>query len=99
MKYSLSILALLLFSCAGVNTVVTLGDGNYYVASSGTMGWSSGGEQKAKSISKAEEFCKEKGKVLKIIKSSDSGAGGFGKISTGDVEFTCQKESWIEKLF
>ena len=80
---------LIISSCAGVDSDVSMGENRYFVASSGTMGWSSGGEQKAKSIQNAEEFCMNKGKKLEVIKSSDSGNGAYGKISTGQVEFKC----------
>ena len=90
MKKSLLVITVLVIaSCAGVSDVVSAGKDTYLVANSGTMGWSSGGEQKAKALRKAEDFCNKNGGKLEVIKSYDSGAGGFGKISSAEVEFRC----------
>jgi len=75
--------------CAGVTDVTATGGDSYMVASHGTMGWSSGGAQKAKAFTEANEFCKSQGKKLEAISSSDSGNGGFGKISSAEVSFRC----------
>jgi hypothetical protein len=50
------------------------------VANRGTMGWSSGPAQKAAAFEEAADCCKGIGKVLQVIKASDSGNSGFGKI-------------------
>jgi len=75
--------------CAGVTDVVATGPDSYMVASHGTMGWSSGPAQKAAAFSKADTFCKQQGKVVQVITATDSGNGGFGKISSGEVDFKC----------
>lgn len=87
--YVIFILSFALTACAGVNDVVSSGGDTYMVASHGTMGWSSGPAQKAKAMNQANEFCQSKGKQMQIISSSDSGNGGFGKISEGEVSFSC----------
>lgn len=80
-----------LTGCAGVTEVVQSGNNTYFVASHGTMGWSSGGAQKADAITKANEYCQSKSQQMEIITASDSGNGGFGKISSAEVHFRCVK--------
>ena len=89
MKRMLCLLALSAVGCAGVTEVVPSGNDTYFVASHGTMGWSSGGAQKAAAIVKANEFCQNQSKQMEIVSASDSGNGGFGKISSGEVHFKC----------
>ena len=86
---TLVILSLLISGCAGVTDVVPTGKDTYMVASHGTMGWSSGGAQKAQAFTQANEFCQKMGKVVEVISTSDSGNGGFGKISSGQIDFKC----------
>ena len=81
-----------LSACAGVSSVVSMGEGKYFLAKSGTMGWSSGGQQKAKALAEAEAFCMTQNGYVKLIESNDSGAGGYGKISSADIEFECASE-------
>jgi hypothetical protein len=84
------ILALtLLAGCAGVTDVVSTGPDTYMVASHSTMGWSSGGAQKAKAFQEADAFCKGLGKHMQTINTTET-AGGFGKIAGGEVEFRCE---------
>ena len=78
-----------LASCAGVTDVVSTGKDTYMIASHGTMGWSSGGAQKAQAFTQANEFCQKMGKVVEMINSNDSGNGGFGKISSAEISFKC----------
>ncbi len=54
-----------------------------------TMGWSSGPTEKAKALQKAAEYCNGMGKELQTISANDSGPGGFGKISSAEVQFRC----------
>lgn len=81
--------ALLLAGCAGMTDVVSTGPDTYLLAGHGTMGWSSGGAQRAKVIQQAGDYCRERNKRLEIIESRDTGTGGFGKIASGEVEFRC----------
>lgn len=90
--FSLPLLAILIGGCAGVTDVVPTGKDTYMVASHGTMGWSSGGAQKAKAFTQANEFCQKTGKTLEVISTNDSGNGGFGKISAGQIDFKCVKQ-------
>jgi hypothetical protein len=76
-------------SCAGSNHVVPTGQGTYMIAEHGTMGWSSGPAQKAKAFEEAQAYCQQTGKQLETISATDSGAGGFGKISSAEVQFRC----------
>ena len=55
------------------------------------MGWSSGTAQKAAAFQEADEFRKAKGKAVQAITATDSGNGGFGKISSGEADFRCVK--------
>jgi hypothetical protein len=80
----------LIAGCAGVTDVVSTGPDTYMVASHSTMGWSSGGAQKAKAFQEADAFCKALGKQVQTINSTET-AGGFGKIAGGEVEFRCIK--------
>jgi len=80
---------LLVSACGGVTDVVSTGPDTYMVASHSTMGWSSGPAQKAAAFEEANDYCKGLGKVMQVIKASDSGNGGFGKISSGEVDFRC----------
>ena len=80
-----------LAGCAGVTDVVQTGNDTYFVASHGTMGWSSGGAQKASAINKANEYCQSESKQIEIINATDTGNGSFGKISSGEVHFRCVK--------
>jgi hypothetical protein len=79
----------LLVSCAGVTDVVSTGKDTYMIASHGTMGWSSGGVQKAQAFTQANEFCQKMGKTVEVINSKDSGNGSFGKISSAEISFKC----------
>jgi hypothetical protein len=81
--------SLTFFGCAGVTDVVSTGPDTYMIASHGTMGWSSGPAQKAQAFTQANEYCKKIGKTLQVISSKDSGNGGFGVISSGEVTFKC----------
>ena len=76
--------------CAGITDVVSTGPDTYLIASHGTMGWSSGGAQKAKAFKEASDYCKKLGKQMHPINASET-AGGFGKIAAGEVEFRCIK--------
>lgn len=84
----------LVSACAGVTGVVSTGPGTYMVASHGTMGWSSGGAQRAKAFQDAEAFCKNEGKQFQPIGSREE-PSGFGKIASGEVEFRCIKAESI----
>ncbi len=76
-------------SCAGTtNQVVPTGHDTYMIASHGTMGWSSGGAQKAKAFQEANAFCQSKGKEVETVNQNQS-EGGFGKIASADIEFRC----------
>ena len=81
----------LVAGCAGVTDVVSTGPDTYIVASHGVMGWSSGGAQKAKAFQEANDYCKNLGKQMQPIKTTDTGGGGFGQIAAGEVEFRCLK--------
>jgi len=74
--------------CAGVTDVVPTGPDTYMVASHGTMGWSSGGAQKAKAYQQAAGFCKAKSLQMQTIGAKES-PSGFGQIASGEVEFKC----------
>ncbi|WP_293604950.1 hypothetical protein [Polaromonas sp. UBA4122] len=76
--------------CAGVTDVVSTGPDTYMVASHGTMGWSSGGAQKAKAFQEADNYCKNLGKQFQSIGTKES-PSGFGQIASGEVEFRCVK--------
>jgi len=80
---------LILAGCAGATHVVPTGSGTYMVAAHGTMGWSSGPAQKAKAFEEAAAYCKQSGKQLETIDATDTGAGGFGKVSSAEVHFRC----------
>jgi hypothetical protein len=80
----------LIAGCAGTTDVVSTGPDTYIVASHGTMGWSSGGAQKAKAFQQADAYCKNLGKQMLPINANET-AGGFGKIAAGEVEFRCLK--------
>ena len=81
---------LILAGCAGVTDVVSTGSNTYMVASHGTMGWSSGGAQRAKAYQQATEFCQTKGMQMQSIGTKET-PSGFGKIASGEVEFRCVK--------
>jgi hypothetical protein len=82
-----------LAGCAGVTDVVPVGDGVFMVANHGVMGWSSGPAQKAAALQKAGEYCNGKGLELQTISATDSGPGGFGKISSAEVQFRCVSQA------
>lgn len=86
---AISLACVALAACAGSTNVVPEGRDAYMVASHGTMGWSSGPAQKAKALEEAGAYCQKLGKQMEPISESDSGAGGFGKISSGEVHFRC----------
>ncbi|MCA8018101.1 hypothetical protein [Burkholderia metallica] len=82
-----------LVGCAGTTDVVSTGPDSYMVASHGTMGWSSGPAQKASAFEKASAYCGRSGKEMEVIQSGDSGTGGFGRISSAEVDFRCVPRS------
>ena len=86
-RIGISVFALLV-GCAGVTDVVPVGQDTFMIASHGVMGWSSAGAQKAKAFQAAAEYCKNLGKELQPIRTSET-PGGFGKIAAGEVEFRC----------
>jgi len=82
-------LSSLIIGCAGVTDVVSTGPDTYMVASHGTMGWSSGPAQKAQAFTQATDYCQKMDKTMQVINARDSGNGGFGVISSGEVSFKC----------
>jgi hypothetical protein len=68
--------------------VVPTGHDRYMVANHGTMGWSSGGAQKAKAFQEANAFCKSKGKEVETVNEHETDSG-FGRIASADIEFRC----------
>ena len=83
------VMATIITGCAGVTHVVPTGPETYMIASHGTMGWSSGPAQRAAALEKASAYCKGLRKQLDTISATDTGAGGFGKISGAEVNFRC----------
>jgi hypothetical protein len=81
--------AIALASCAGTTHVVSTGADTYMIAAHSVVGWSSGPAQKATAFEEAEAYCKQSGKQLETIDATDTGAGGFGKISSAEVHFRC----------
>ena len=82
-------LMVIVTGCAGTtNEVVPTGHDTYMVANHGTMGWSSGGAQKAKAFQEANAFCSSKGKEVETVNEHET-EGGFGKIASADIEFRC----------
>ena len=75
--------------CAGTTHVVSTGADTYLIAAHSVMGWSSGPAQKATAFEEAEAYCKQSGKEVQTIEATDTGAGGFGKISSAEVHFRC----------
>lgn len=88
-KILIALTALAVTGCAGDTSVVRTGPDTFMVAKHGVMGWSSGPAQKAAAYSEADQYCAQKGEVIKPISSTDSGPGGFGKISSAEVDFRC----------
>ena len=86
---TLSLVIALLTGCAGITDVVSTGADTYMIASHSTMGWSSGPAQKAQAFTQANDYCQKMGKTMQIISARDSGNGGFGFISSGEVTFKC----------
>lgn len=86
---SAALLSIALAACASSTSVVPEGHDTYMVANQSVMGWSSGPAQKAKALKEAEAYCQKQGKQSEPISEIDSGAGGFGKISSGEVHFRC----------
>jgi hypothetical protein len=80
---------LVLVGCASTSHVVPTGSDTFMVAAHGTMGYSSGPEQKAKAFEEAAAYCKLSGKELETISATDTGAGVWGKISSAEVHFRC----------
>ena len=89
MKRALLICAAMLAGCAGVTDVVSTGPDTFLVASHGTMGWSSGGAQKAAAIQKAADYCRGMSKQLQLVSARETNGGGFGQIAAGEAEFRC----------
>jgi hypothetical protein len=74
--------------CAGTTHVVPTGPDTYIVANHGTMGWSSGGAQKAKAFEEANADCKSVGRQMQSIATNET-PGGFAQIASGEIEFRC----------
>jgi hypothetical protein len=89
MRNPILVICFALTACAGATNVVPEGHDTYMIASHGTMGWSSGSAQKAKALEEADAYCKQLGKQMDVTNESDTGPGGFGKISSGEVHFRC----------
>ena len=89
MRRTFAALVVTLAGCAGVTDVVSTGPDTFLVASHGTMGWSSGGAQKAAAIQKATEYCRGVGKQLQLVSARETNGGGFGQIAAGEAEFRC----------
>ena len=79
-------MCLVLAACASTSKVVP---DTYTAASHATKGWSSGPEQVAKAVEEADAYCERHGKQVDVVSESDSGPGGFGKTSSGEVHFRC----------
>ncbi len=81
-----------LFGCATVTHVVPTGPDSYMVATHGTMGGSSAGEQKAKAFDEASAYCRGLGRELEPtdVAQTDS---GLVKIASAEVHFRCVNHS------
>jgi len=76
-------------ACTSVTDVVPTGQDTYSVASHDQMGLRSGPEHRAKALQRALEYCNVLGKQLETIGATDSGAGGFGTVTSAQVQFRC----------
>ena len=90
MKKLLLIYVVLLTSCAGQSKVIPTGNDTYIISSQSVMGWSSGDEQKTQAYEEANKYCQSQSKKLETVSTNDSGAGGFGRISSAQVSFKCK---------
>ena len=90
MKKQLLILAILLTGCAGQSKIIPTGNDTYLISSHGVMGYSSGDEQKVQAYEEANKFCQSQGKKIETVYANDSGAGGYGRISSAQVNFRCK---------
>jgi hypothetical protein len=76
-------------ACTTVTDVIPTGQDTYAVTSHDQMGWTSGPDQRAKALQRALEYCSGLGKQLETIGTTDSGASGFGTVSSAQVQFRC----------
>ena len=81
-----------LAGCAGVTHVVSTGPDSYMIATHGSMGGSSAGEQKARAFDEANAYCRGLGKELEPTNVTETDSG-LAKIASAEVHFRCISHS------
>jgi hypothetical protein len=82
-------LAMCLSACGTVIGPTPFGDDTYTFASSGVMGWGSGGGQKARVLRAANDFCLKQGKGFEVIETLQVDSA-FGKAPTAELRIRCK---------
>jgi len=81
----------LLMSCASNSGIVSIGDGEYFVAKQASTGFPGTGGIKTDALKEASEYCKSQNKSLDII-DLDENEGPFvlGKYPRVELTFKCE---------
>jgi hypothetical protein len=86
----LSLMAVLV-GCASNSGVVATGAGTYMVSRQAATGFAGLGKLKAEALREAGDFCREGGKTVQLLKSTESEPpyvlGNYPRV---EIEFTCQ---------
>lgn len=80
---------LLLSACANTSGVVPLGDDSYLISRSEKGFDVTGSAVKADAIKEANEYCKSKGKNIKILKATQKDMVPFKSDAQAEIEFKC----------
>lgn len=83
-----ALVALALAACQSVSDVVPVGGGNYMVGSEVRGGFSSWGEVRALTLTKANEYCASQGKDMEQVDSKTRGARGWTP-QEAELTFRC----------
>lgn len=90
-KYLVSVVIMLLASCASNSGVVSIGKNEFFIAKQAATGFPGTGGIKTKALKEAGEHCISKNKSLDVIKL-DENEGPFvlGKYPRVELTFSCE---------
>ena len=92
MRLSIAAITASIFAaaCATPTTgVVPTGEGAYVVTRQGNGAWVATAELKAAALQEAGDYCKQRGKPIKVIHTKEIQARPFGGWPEAEVVFSC----------
>jgi hypothetical protein len=84
----LAIVTIVGTGCATSSGIVEMGQDTYMISRSGSIGRMGVGSMKTDNIVEANEYCKNQGKQIQVLASSDYPAT-IGNVARAEVQFLC----------